>query len=127
MSTPTTPIIGSIPYGAAQDFTNTQLGGLCDSVDYFVQVQVTTSLAVLARPDRVALVIINFGLNIVYVTFSFPQFANEGIILNPNGGSLTMTVRDDFTLTGREFYLTANGGVTPVYVVETFRVRKGFG
>lgn len=126
MATPTTPIIGTVPYGAAQDFTNTLLGGLCDSVDYFVQAQVTSSLAIVARPDRVALVLINFGLNIVYVTFTFPTISNEGIILNPNGGSLTMTVRDDFTLTAREFYLTANGGVTPVYVVETFRVKKGF-
>lgn len=121
-----TPIIGTVPYGAAQDFTNTQLGGLCDSVDYFVTAQVTTSLTIAARPDRVALVIINFGLNIVYVTFTFPTASNEGVLLNPNGGSLTMTVRDDYTLTAREFYLTSNGGPSPVYVVETYRVRKGF-
>lgn len=114
----------SIALGAALEFTQEELGGPCTENESFPVCQTTSTSLVNGNGDRVGLIIINLGANTVNVSVSSSVTANTGITLPPAGGSISMTVRDDFTLPSRNWWGIATGGTSQVYVLEIARYRK---
>lgn len=108
---------------AALLFTEQELGGPCVENESQVNVAATVTQLCLGAGDRVGLVFINIGTQDVYIALSASVASFNGIFLSANGGSVSLTVRDDFTLTSRAWYAVANGGMGSVYVLEVVRFR----
>lgn len=110
--------------GAAAQFTAAQLGGPTSEKETVVATGATPVTACGNDPDRVGLVIINLGANTVYAALAGNPSASLGIILNSNGGSLTLNVRDDYSLSTREWSVSSPAGASSVYVLELRRYTK---
>lgn len=73
-------------------------------------------------PERVALILINLSVNIIYVSPRNDVSAINGIRLNANGGSLTLTPDDDGVLVSRPWFALATGAASQMYVLQVRRV-----
>lgn len=65
-------------------------------------------------PNRVGFIVVNLGSAAVYIKPRLDVSATSGIRLAPNGGSLTVTWRDDFHLAGWEWYAVADAAAQSV-------------
>jgi hypothetical protein len=106
---------------AALLFTEQELGGPCLENESNPTIDTTATTVINGSGDRVGLVMINLGSNNVYVAISSNVSPTNGILLAANGGLLTMTVRDDFTLPSRNWWGIAQGGTSSLYVLEIVR------
>lgn len=114
------PSSGTI--GAALQYSEQQLGGPVVEVDSTTSVSVTPLLLVKGNGDRVGLVMVNLGAGDVFVAPNSGVGGTVGIRLGANGGNLTMTLKDDFTLQTREWYAVCpSGGPSNVYVIDYAR------
>lgn len=86
------------------------------------QVEVTKTKIVSSNPDRVGLVIVNNGANVVYLTPSNLTAVGNGIRLVGNGGVATLDWEKDLSLVGSEWYGIADGGASACYVIEVVGV-----
>lgn len=84
-------------------------------------VSVDTTAEVLVRPNpaRIGLLIVNLSSNIVYVKPGKGVSATSGIVLSPQGGSLTVDYLEDFDLPAREWQAVASAAASNVLVVES--------
>ena len=71
------------------------------------------------NPNRVALFVINLSANNVYIARTQSVSSSSGIFLTPNGGSITMNVRDDFLLPTLEWWIEASSNNSAIYSMET--------
>jgi len=118
--------MGSTPIGystsAALLFTEQELGGPClENENFFTVTNLAQQIIVQGNGDRVGLVIMNLSANNVYVGLSGNITSSNGIALLGSGASISMTVRDDFTLPTRQWTATSLGGVSFIYVLEIIR------
>lgn len=56
------------------------------------------------NPRRFGLILVNQGAGNVYVDFGQAPALNQGILLGPNGGSITLAALEDGELTGYDAY-----------------------
>lgn len=106
---------------AALQFTEQELGGPCVEYETYPTCQTSPMSLVHGSGDRVGLIIINLGLNPVNIGLFASITATNGILLAPQGGLVSMTVRDDFTLPSREWWGIATGGTSQLYILEVVR------
>lgn len=64
---------------------------------------------------------INLGANDINVGLNSGVSSSQGILLTAQGGLISMTVRDDFTLPSREWFGRAIDAPSQVYVLEIVR------
>jgi hypothetical protein len=110
--------------GAARQTTQIDLGGPCTENES--NVSVGTSLTTLANnnPDRVGLVFVNNGAADVLIGLTSAITSTIGIRLTANGGSASLTIRDDFTLCARQWSAISSAPGNSVYVLEIIRLRQ---
>lgn len=111
-------VTGGRTTGAARWFTDQQLGGPALEKESSVNVLSTLSVVIGSNPDRVGLIMINQGAQDAFIALTPAVSTSFGIKLFANGGSVTMQVRDDFTLPSRQWYGFGNGGAVSIYVLE---------
>jgi len=70
-------------------------------------------------PNRLALLIVNLSVNIVYLSFDNLVGPAHGIYLGANGGYLALNWQDDLETLSREVWGIATGAGSAVYVLET--------
>ena len=71
---------------------------------------------------RVAILFVNVGAFQVFLIpqdGTFPASVNNGIKVEPNGGSLSVLWDEDGEITAWEWTAAANGGTSLLYIVET--------
>jgi hypothetical protein len=108
--------------GASLQYTQNLLGGPLNEYDSQVSVGLTPLVAAIASPDRVGLIIINTGTIDAFVSINPGVSQNNGIRVGNGGGSVTLNVTEDFTLTARQWYVVAiAAGPTIIYVIEYVR------
>lgn len=107
---------------AALLFTEQELGGPCTEQESY-PIALSTSSTVIAQGngDRVGLVIINLGPRDCYVGLQGTVSSTTGIYVPTGGGSISLTVRDDFTLPARQWSAIGVSGSTQLYVLEIIR------
>src|SRR5580698_7646863 len=106
---------------AALLFTEQELGGPCTENETILALTaLVANAAVNGNGDRVGLIFVNLDSQAMYLSLTAQTGAN-GIELSANGGSLTMNVRDDFTLCSRAWYATTGHPTASLYVLEIIR------
>ena len=119
--TPAAPIAR----GACLELTESILGGPITENESFVTVGVTLSNPLIeASADRVGLVFVNQGASDVFISTRNDVSTTQGTRLSAAGGSATLKVRDDFTLTARRWYAISGGAGNVVQVIELIRFTK---
>lgn len=111
----------SLSTSAAQRFTEQELGGPCTEVESYVTVSVGGTIVAKGNGDRVGLFIMNISSDAAYIGLLGSPNLNQGLYLAPNGGSLSLTVRDDFTLPTRQWAATPSANSPILYVLEIVR------
>lgn len=106
---------------AALLFTQEELGGPCVENESYPVASGNVSSVIMGNGDRVGMVIINLGSNPVYISLNSTVSTTQGILLAANGGLITMTVRDDFTLCSRQFWAVTSANTSQLYVLEIAR------
>src|ERR1700758_1890196 len=105
-------------YGAARQYTENELGGPITEIETVTAASTTAAQLVSNSPDRVGLVFMNLGSTNVFVSLAPNPSANLGILLAPNGGSIALTVKDDFTLCSRQWNFVSASSTPNVYTLE---------
>lgn len=104
--------------GAARFITEQLLGGPTRSIPSNPNIQTTVTTICNNNPDRVGLVVINLGSNDVFAWIDNSVGTTKGVRLTANGGVMTLTVRDDYTLVAEQWIGIASGGASLVGVLE---------
>lgn len=117
----TPPQPQAVAVGAAQSFIEGEFGGPTTEKETTLATSATFKSSCANDPDRVGLVIINLGIQAVYLGLDATVSATKGIFLAASGGSVSMNVRDDFTLSTREWFVISPSGASSIYVLETRR------
>lgn len=102
-------------YGAALRWLIKEFGGYVSEKETEVATAAGAAQAVPNDADALALVFVNFGAFDIFLTLKANPTASSGIRLVANGGTATLTVRDDFTLPSREWFATSPGGASSLY------------
>ena len=80
------------------------------------QAGTTATQLVTADPLRVALVVVNISSNVIYLLPRRGVSATRGVRLSPAGGSITLTIHQDFALVPSEWFVLASGA-NSAYVI----------
>lgn len=99
---------------------NTWGGSLVES-EATVSVGITPTQIVAADPERIALIIVNVDAVSLTVRPSNRPTLAVGIVLQPNGSSLSINATEDFTLVTREWSGISSKASHSVYV---FSIRR---
>lgn len=75
-------------------------------------------------PECIERVFCNLGGNTVYFGLSPEVSATNGIPLNPNGGTVSLSVFEDGMLPTREWFAVSPGGASTVYTLKTRRYKS---
>lgn len=113
---------------AALLFTEQELGGPCYEQDGVVNVGTAIAASIQGNGERVGILMINQSPFDMYVSLTSAVSTSQGILLGANGGLLSFTVRDDFTLPTRQWFAVcpgANG--QSLYVLEIIRYKQILG
>lgn len=86
-----------------------------------VTTTVGTSSTQIVRNDssRIALVVVNLGQNDMFLRKEGVPSSTTGIRVGANGGSMSLTVDEDFSLVGKEWFGIAPRGSVNIYTLET--------
>lgn len=81
---------------------------------------ITSSASLILRNDssRLAFIVINLGDSEVFIRPDRAPSATVGMRIGPNGGSLSMLWREDFSLVGKEFWAVAPVASATIYILE---------
>lgn len=111
--------------GAALDYTVAQLGGPVLEQESNPSISTSPVQVVPNNADRVGLVVVNLGAGNVFMSLGNTPSVSVGIFLGANGGSTSLTVRDDFTLPSRQWTaICPAGGPSVLEVIEYIRFTK---
>jgi len=113
-----------IARGAAIEYSELALGGPLVENPTTSTVGLTTSVVIDGNGDRVGLVFVNGGAADVFIWLDTTVSTSIGVRLTANGGSATLTVRDDFTLVTRKWFGISSGAGNTVSVLELARFKK---
>jgi len=69
-------------------------------------------------PARVSLLIVNLGVNDIYIAPDGLVSASRGILLSPGGGSLSMNYLEDMDLVSLEWFSVCAGLANPIMTFE---------
>lgn len=121
--------MGTTPQGfstsAALLFTEQELGGPCTEIESLIVVPTTPGIVLAGgNGDRVGLIIMNLGGNDIFLSLQGVASSSNGMRITNTGGSVSLTVRDDFTLTSRQWSACTSGSTSLVYVLEIIRFRS---
>jgi hypothetical protein len=94
--------------------------GILLEVENTVATAAAPAPAVNNDADSMALVFVNFGTFDIFLTLAQNAPAGSGIKVVANGGEVSLTVRDDFTLPSRGWFAASPGGASSLY---TLRLR----
>lgn len=108
---------------ALADFIAKEFGGVAEVLATAVQMNTTVINIVGNDPDALGLTIINLGTGNVYVAPTNLVSTTNGIVLTPTGGSVSLTVRDDLTLPGYDWWGIAPSGANQLFVLRARRLR----
>jgi|SRR6266849_2381440 len=110
-----------IKIGAALAFAQQTLGGPLVENDSNPTIGATIGSIAQGNGDRVALIIVNLGIQDLFVSIDANVSSTNGIKVSASGGSVTMEVLEDYTLPSRQWWGIAPGGNTNVFVLELVR------
>lgn len=105
--------------GAARHYAEQEIGGPTREQESFPTVQTTVGVFLNNNGDRVGLTVFNNSTNPVWIGVSSNVAINVGINLPAGGGGVSLTLRDDWTLIGHEWYAIASTAPVQIYVLET--------
>jgi len=103
--------------GALSEFLEREFGYALRSKDSAPAVGTSATKIVNNNPDRLELIISNPTANIVYIALNSGVALARGILVPPDGGSVTFTAREDGDLVGREWWGIASA-TSNLYIVE---------
>ena len=103
--------------GAVSKLAEKEFSGLLDVTDEVQSIGTTVSRVFRNDPDRVFYQITNMSGGNMYVNFNANPSSSNGILLTPNGGTLSYSGKDDFTLVTKELYIIANIAASGLLVV----------
>lgn len=78
----------------------------------------TAAMVLTNNPNRISFTIVNMSTNTVYLAFGPDVSTTNGILLLPNGGSLSVSMGEDFELSCSEVYGVASGATSSIYTLE---------
>ena len=81
-------------------------------------VDATAVLLFRNNPRRLGFLVINLSANTLYIAPRPDVSSTLSIALQPNGGSITMVYKEDFTVPTREWYCIGSGVGTDFYSME---------
>jgi hypothetical protein len=110
--------------GAAVEWTERELGGPVNEVESLVTATSPKAEILGGNADRVAVVFVNTGSNDAIISLGGLSSISGGIRLAAQGGTMILTLRDDFTLPTRAFSGFASAGPSNIYILEYVRFRK---
>lgn len=105
---------GSIAYEVAK----AKLAVPTRLVENTVTVDTTPTQIALNNPRRLTCIIVNHSADTIVVGFTPSMESTDGIILAPNGGTLTLTVEEDGEVTAYALYALGLNVGGDVYVAE---------
>ncbi len=106
---------------ALVDLIEAELDGRYESKFKTVQLNSTGIEIVSQNYERVALNFVNIGSYIAVIRPDAMPTTNTGFFLAANGGSLSLSWRDDLVLPGLAWYGLYLNGATTIYAIELSR------
>ena len=82
----------------------------------------TAALVLPNNPNRLAWVITNLSINLMYISFYIDVASTKGILLDKNGGSVSAVWSEDFEAVAWEIYIVAAGASSAVYSYEVVTI-----
>jgi len=113
--------MADISVGAAQSYIEGEFGGPTEELEAEVSAGTTATSVVGNDPESLALTLINLGSNTAWVLFEDTVSTTRGLLLNANGGYVSLTVRDDQTLPTRQWWAITSTGTTTILSIRTRR------
>jgi len=113
--------MAEISVGAAQSYIEGEFGGPTEELESEVNATTTATSVVGNDPEALALTLINLGANTAWLLFEDTVSTTRGLLLNANGGYVSLTVRDDQTLPTRRWWAVTSTGVTTILSIRTRR------
>ena len=113
--------MADISVGAAQSYIEGEFGGPTEELEAEVSAGTTATSVVGNDPESLALTLINLGSNTAWVLFEDTVSTTRGLLLNANGGYVSLTVRDDQTLPTRQWWAVTSTGTTTILSIRTRR------
>lgn len=108
-------------YGATRQYLQSRFGGAIAETQQVITTGAAPVVAADNDPDALGMVLVNLGLNIVYVGLEGSVGAANGIAIAASGGYRSFTIDQDMTLVGRRWYAISPTGASTLYVL---RVRR---
>ncbi len=115
------------PRTAADEFAYGIYKGKLSIEERDVTVGVNVVTLMYNRPERTGWIAVNHSATDIYLSFREDTTAGRGLILPPNGGTVSFSLMDDGMVTGWQMYAIASAGGLLVSVFETYRyaMRRG--
>lgn len=88
------------------------------------KVQNTVTPILKADPTRLSVVIVNLGNVSMYISPDNNVSNAAGVLVAPNGGQVTMIMRDDMELLNQAWYAIANAPNTSIFIITVVSVGK---
>lgn len=108
--------------GAVEALIEREVGGRFTVRESTVTVTAASTQIMRADPERTAWAIVNTGAVLATIGFGASEPATDTIPLTANGGGMSATVREDFTLPTFPVFGIVLVGTTTIRVVEIMRV-----
>ena len=104
-------------YGAAAEYLSAQFGGSFDSPDTYPLIGTTPEKILTFSGDRVGLLVMNLSANEIHLGPTPEVSASQGMLLGPSGGSVSMSIVEDFMLPTLEWWAVAAGANSVLMVL----------
>jgi len=106
--------------GALADFAKRHFGVDTRFNDNPMVIQVATSVTQIWRnnPDRLMLLFVNLGANVIHLNVGANVSNANGIYLAPNGGSVVLLAEEDGELVGYSWWGIATTAATNIFSAE---------
>jgi len=101
--------------GQATEILKREYGGLIQEREAEFVTGAGFQQALQNDPDAVAVTFVNFGAFDIFLALRQTAPASSGVRLVPNGGSVSLTLRDDLTLPAHEWFAASPGGASSLY------------
>lgn len=111
--------------GAALEFLEKEFQGPVQDDEEVVAITTSVGEAIRGDPDRLMITFVNLGANVIILSTLPNPSSTRGYYLAANGGSISMTVRDDGTLPTRQFFAIALVGASTLQISLAKRLRLG--
>lgn len=81
-------------------------------------VTTTPTLILRFNPNRFGFILYNLGNTTMFIGLNQNVSETYGILIPPNGGSVSVWYEEDYTLVENEFWAKTTTGTTKIYVLE---------